>query len=274
MIAASDEMQRIFFKVKQVAKYFSVLLISGPPGTGKDMLAGAVHKVSDRPQGPLIRFHCAAVTAEAAEAQLFGELGREAGATYRPGMLEKAAGGVLLLDQIESLPSHVQNKLLNFLDTNEFTAVGSTEIKTLDAKLVAMTSKDLHLESEEGRFLEELYYRLSRIEFRLPPLAERGADVLLLARYFVTRVRTDRPKPVSGFTDTVITLFNRYPWEGNVRELKNTIESAAMIASVETIDLEDLPRGLTEFYRQNQQLLGKEIISALAQEPRDRRRGK
>ncbi|MBI4859280.1 MAG: sigma 54-interacting transcriptional regulator [Candidatus Riflebacteria bacterium] len=219
-----------------------------------------------------MRFNCASA-GPAVERRFFGEAVSLPG-TDIDGALHMANRGTLVLDQVERFPQPAQYELLNFLDTGVFSRIGSPDLCEVDVKIVALTARDLKSASEGGLFLEQLYYRLSRLEFVLPRLADRADDVALLAQHFLTLCAARRPAP-KGFDQLVMSLFKRYTWEGNVRELKNTVDSAALLASTKpSVEMDDLPHKLAEYYRENQNLFAKDILSTLAEEERKSRRFK
>jgi two-component system response regulator HydG len=243
LVGGSPAMQRVYRIAQQVAAARATVLITGESGTGKGALARAIHAHGPRKDGPFVTLHCAALAESLLESELFGhERGSFTGADRRRvGRFEQADGGTLFLDEIGEIPPSVQVKLLRVLQERTFERVGGNSTVKVDVRLVAATNKDLALEVQEGRFREDLYYRLNVVHIEMPPLRERGQDVIVLARHFLARHAQENAKPVRGFTDAAVAKLLAYRWPGNVRELENAIERAVVLTQGDLIDAADLP---------------------------------
>ncbi len=243
IIGGHPSMQELLKKVAYVAQTRTNVLIIGESGTGKELIAAAVHQNSKRAAAPFVRLNCAALSESVLESELFGhERGAFTGAlTRREGRFEKAHGGTLFLDEIGEVSSSVQVKLLRFLQEREFERVGGNETVRVDVRVVAATNKDLLHQVSEGRFREDLYYRLNVVRLTVPPLRARPSDILQLADHFLRRSATENEIEVQGFTEAAKQLLLSYPWPGNVRELQNTVEQAVVLTETGRVDVEDLP---------------------------------
>jgi DNA-binding NtrC family response regulator len=223
----------------------SSVLLQGESGTGKDLVAKAIHYGSQRAERPFVAVNCAALPATLIESELFGyEKGAFTDAKSRKeGLFEQAEGGTLLLDEIGELELSLQAKLLRVLEEGAFRRVGGLRDIPLDVRVLAASNRDLKAESEAGRFRLDLYYRLSIIQIDIPPLRERGDDVLLLAQHYIDRIgaRLKRTKKISGLSPAAVDVFRKYKWPGNVRELRNVIERALILEDAEQITTEYLP---------------------------------
>jgi two-component system, NtrC family, response regulator AtoC len=241
---AMAEMIRLARKV--AASEASSVLLLGESGTGKDLVAKAIHYGSSRADQPFIAINCAAIPATLIESELFGhEKGAFTDAKGRKeGLFEQAQGGTLFLDEIGELELGLQAKLLRVLEEGSFRRVGGLKDLPLDVRVVAASNRDLKAESEAGRFRLDLYYRLSVIQIDLPPLRDRGDDVLLLAKYYLAHFNERLRKRIRGLTSEVEETFRRYTWLGNVRELRNVIERVMILEDSDLITAEWLPRGL------------------------------
>ena len=237
MIGECESMQVLFKNIQKVAPTDSTVLVLGESGTGKELVARAVHDQSLRHGGPLISVNCAAIPETLIESELFGhEKGAFTGANAnRKGLVEAADGGTLFLDEIGELPLEAQARLLRLLQEKEVRRVGSVQSKTVDVRLVAATHRNLKYLAREGRFREDLYYRLHVVELKLPPLRERGADVEKLARELLARTTRRMAKQEMSFTNDAIAAINKYSWPGNVRELENAIERAVILCDGQVI---------------------------------------
>ena len=236
-------MQRLLKMVAQVAPSRSTVLIAGESGTGKELIAAAIHQNSKRKGGPFVRLNCAALAETLLESELFGhEKGAFTGAIgRREGRFEQADGGTLFLDEVSEIPLSVQVKLLRFLQERQLERVGGNDTLQLDVRVVAATNKDLKALVENGKFREDLYYRLNVIQLDLPPLRARRSDIPLLATHFLHAFAKENERELSGFTDEAMQLLLAYPWPGNVRELENAIERAVVLSTGDTIGSELLP---------------------------------
>lgn len=242
LIGKSEPMKRIYRLARQVADAKAVVLITGESGTGKGALARAIHDNSPRADMPFVAVHSAALVDSLLESELFGhERGAFTGADKRrAGRFEQANGGTLFLDEIGEISASTQVKLLRVLQERTFERVGGNDPITVDVRLIAATSRDLATEVQQGRFREDLYYRLNVVHIRMPPLRERGEDVLLLAETFLARFSVENAKDVKGFTDRARKKILEYPWPGNVRELENAIERAIVLCDGPRLDLDHL----------------------------------
>jgi len=235
--------RRTLETVAQVAPSMATVLLLGESGTGKELLARAIHQGSPRTSAPFVPVNCAALPESILEAELFGyERGAFTGAVQRQeGRFAQANGGTLFLDEIGEIPIHIQVKLLRVLQEGEVERLGGKTVK-IDVRLVAATNQDLRLAVREGRFREDLYYRLNVIQIRLPPLRDRRDDVPLLAEHFLRLFAARNGRQVHGFTSDAISIMERYDWPGNVRELENAVERAVVLARGATIGVDDLPQ--------------------------------
>ena len=243
LIGASPAMQKVYRTARQVATSRATVLITGESGTGKGELARAIHALSPRAKLPFISLHCAAVPETLLESEMFGhEKGSFTGADKRRvGRFEQAHGGTLFLDEIGELSPLVQTKLLRVLQERQIERVGGNETLAVDVRVIAATNRDLAAEVREGRFREDLYYRLNVVHLDMPPLRLRGSDVLVLANAFMRRFAEDNKKPVEELTEEARTKVLAHRWPGNVRELENAIERAVVLCGGTKIDADDLP---------------------------------
>lgn len=235
--------RRTLETVAQAAPSMATVLLLGESGTGKELLARAIHQGSPRSGAPFVPVNCAALPESILEAELFGyERGAFTGAVQRQeGRFAQANGGTLFLDEIGEIPIHVQVKLLRVLQEGEVERLGGKTVK-IDVRLVAATNQDLRLAVREGRFREDLYYRLNVIQIRLPPLRDRRDDVPLLAEHFLRLFAARNARQVHGFTPDAMSTMERYDWPGNVRELENAVERAVVLARGPMIGVDDLPQ--------------------------------
>jgi Nif-specific regulatory protein len=232
--------------VDQVAETNSTVLIYGETGTGKELVAKALHENSKRSKGPLVQVNCAAMPDSLLESELFGhEKGAFTGAvSRRRGCFEEAQGGTIFLDEIGELSAVAQAKLLRVLQEKEFSPLGSSRSIKVDVRVVAATNKDLEQEVSKGNFRSDLYYRLNVFPIFLPALKERGPDILLLADFFIVKYAREFSKQVKRISTSAIDLLLAYHWPGNVRELENCIERAVLLADGESIESRHLPPSL------------------------------
>ena len=243
LIGASPAMQKIYRVARQVASSRATVLITGESGTGKGELARAIHAISPRAKAPFVSLHCAAVPESLLESEMFGhEKGSFTGADKRRiGRFEQASGGTLFLDEIGDLSPLVQTKLLRVLQERHFERVGGNDTIAVDVRVVAATNRDLSIEVRDGRFREDLFYRLNVVHIEMPPLRLRGSDVLVLANAFFRRFAEDNQKPVEELSKQARTKILAHRWPGNVRELENAIERAVVLCEGARIDADDLP---------------------------------
>ncbi len=242
MIGTNEKMKEVFYLIRKYAATDYPVLIIGETGTGKELTARAIHQKSSRANKRFVVVNCASIPSELLEAELFGyEKGAFTGADRRkPGKIEFADGGTLFLDEIGDMPYNLQAKLLRFLQEYTFERLGGTETLTANVRIIAATNVNLKKAIEEGKFREDLYYRLSVLTINLPPLRERGEDVVIMAKYFVDRYSKEIGKNIKGLTKDAIDLIRTYSWPGNVRELINVIRKAVVLTDKEYIDAEDL----------------------------------
>jgi DNA-binding NtrC family response regulator len=243
VVGAHPTMQVLFNRVIQAARSKATVLVHGETGTGKELIASAIHKNSRRREGPFVRLNCAALAPGVLESELFGhEKGSFTGAQgTRRGRFEQADGGTLFLDEISEVPAAVQVKLLRFLQERELERVGGDETIRVDVRVVAATNRDLRVLVEDGRFREDLYYRLNVVRIETPPLRARPSDIPLLADHFLSRFAEENEADVQGFSEAAMQLMLDYPWPGNVRELMNVVEQAVVLASGPLVEAGELP---------------------------------
>ena len=243
IISRNPEMERIFGMLPLIAESSSTVLITGQSGTGKELVARAIHNQSDRRDAPFVPFNCTAVPEGLIESELFGyHKGAFTGAQRnKPGRIAQANGGTLLLDEVGELPLAIQVKLLRFLQDHRYEPLGSTSTISADVRIVAATNVDLRQAVKEGRFREDLFYRIHIIEVPLPPLAQRKEDIPLLVRHFVNRLARSMHKQIDNVTNEALAALMRYDWPGNIRELENAIEHAVVLCRVSSIGPQHLP---------------------------------
>ncbi|MCK6529298.1 sigma-54 dependent transcriptional regulator [Myxococcota bacterium] len=243
IIGHSDGLRRVLDVVRQVAPAQATVLITGESGTGKELIAEALHHLSPRAQGPMVKLACAALPETLLESELFGhEAGAFTGATgLRKGRFELADGGTLFLDEVAEMSAATQVKLLRVLQQGEIERVGGSRTLRVDVRIVAATHRDLQAEVKVGRFREDLYWRLHVIRIHLPPLRERIGDVPLLVDHFVRRFAERNGKAIQGVSPEAMDLLSNHAWPGNVRELENTIERAVVLCRGARIVEADLP---------------------------------
>jgi two-component system response regulator HydG len=243
LLGASAAMQRVYQIVRQVAPARATVLITGESGTGKGEVARALHALSPRNSGTFVSLHCAALAESLLESELFGhEKGSFTGADKkRIGRIEQADGGTLFLDEIGEIPAATQIKLLRVLQERSFERVGGNETVKVDVRVVAATNKNLAEEVREGRFREDLYYRLNVVHVEMPPLRQRGNDVVLLAEHFLRRFARENNRRIDGFSEAARAKLVAHRWPGNVRELENAVERAVVFTEGELVEAEALP---------------------------------
>ncbi len=243
LVGASPVMQKVYRTARQVAGARATVLITGESGTGKGELARAIHAVGPRAKKPFVSLHCAALAETLLESELFGhEKGSFTGADKRRiGRFEQANGGTLFLDEIGEVPMSTQIKLLRVLQERTFERVGGNESVQVDVRLIAATNRDLAADVREGRFREDLFYRLNVVKIEMPPLRMRGGDILVLANHFLRKFAEENHARIDGFTDAARTKLLTHRWPGNVRALENAIERAVVLCEKNRIDDSDLP---------------------------------
>ena len=243
IVGRSDAMRSVLTLVRQVADTNATVLILGESGTGKELIAQAIHRLARRRQAAFVAINCAAMSETLLESELFGhERGAFTGAVRNHrGKFEYADGGTLFLDEIGDMPLTLQAKLLRVLETREVVRVGSNEPIKVDVRIVAATNKDLEQAVREGRFREDLYFRIKVVTVRLPPLRDRGDDVPALVERFVKEFSALHGRTVQSVTTAAMGKFLGYAWPGNVRQLRNVIETAVLVTPGTTIDVPNLP---------------------------------
>ncbi len=252
IVGRSPLMLQVFERIRRVAPHFRTVLVSGATGTGKELVATALHRLSPASKGRLAVCNCSAVVESLFESELFGHVkGAFTGAVQdKAGVFEYANGGTVFLDEIGDLPLDTQSKLLRVLENGEIQRVGSPVTRRVDVRVVSATNRNLQELMSMRQFREDLYYRLSMVEISLPRLAERKEDLPLLERHFIEQFAAQYNKAIRGITPRAQILLARYSWPGNVRELKSVLGNACMMAEGETIDVHDLPENLRNRLRQ------------------------
>jgi DNA-binding NtrC family response regulator len=246
MIGRSPLMLEVYAKIRRIAPHFRTVLVTGATGTGKELVAKALHRLSPASRGPFVICNCSALVDNLVESELFGHVrGAFTGATHdKVGMFEHAGGGTVFLDEIGELAPAAQAKLLRVLQNHQVQRVGSLTPRDIDVRVIAATHRNLKTMIREGQFREDLYYRLTVVEIALPVLASRREDLPLLERYFIEKFSAEYNKPISGLVRRVQTRLAAYPWPGNVRELENVIGNACIMTNGNLIDIGDLPEKL------------------------------
>lgn len=243
IVGASPGIRRVIDRVRKFAKNKATVLILGETGTGKDLVARAIHAQSARARRPFLALNCAGLNENLVESELFGHVrgAFTSAVADRRGHFEAAHGGTLFLDEIGEMPITMQAKLLRVLDTREVTPVGSTDVRRIDVRVIAATNRNLKDLIEEKKFREDLYFRLRLLVIELPPLRERRQDIPQLAHYFVNKANRTHGMSVPGITGDAIGYLVKYYWPGNVRELESTIEALVVEVEDRPIDADDLP---------------------------------
>jgi two-component system, NtrC family, response regulator HydG len=246
IVGRSPLMLEVYAKIRRIAPHFRTVLVTGATGTGKELVAKALHRLSPSAGGPFVVCNCSALVESLVESELFGYVrGAFTGAHQdKAGMFEHADGGTIFLDEVGELAPAAQAKLLRVLQNRQVQRVGSLHPRNIDVRVIAATHRDLGTMVRENRFREDLYYRLAVVEIPLPVLASRREDLPLLERYFIQKFSSEYNKPISGLVRRAQTRLAAYPWPGNVRELENVIGNACMMASGNLIDVSDLPERL------------------------------
>ena len=241
-IGESQEIKRIFDLVTRISKSDATVILNGEMGTGKELIAGAIHYNSKRAKHAFVKVNCAALEQQTLESELFGhEAGAFDGADkQRTGRFEQADGGSIFLDEVGAMSHSTQAKLLRIIKTGEFQRLGGKRTHTVDLRIIAATYKNLYKEIEEGRFREDLFYLLNAVTIHVPPLRERKGDILLLAFFFLKKFCNDMNKSLKELHPRTIKLLTEYTWPGNIRELQNAIERAVLMSDGMTIKPEDL----------------------------------
>ncbi|MBI5663946.1 MAG: sigma-54-dependent Fis family transcriptional regulator, partial [Nitrospirae bacterium] len=243
MVSKNPEILDIFTMIRRIAPYYRTMLIQGDTGTGKEVLARAVHKLGPAPNGPFIVCNCGGLVENLIESELFGHVkGAFTGASSnKEGLFEAAGNGTIFLDEIGHMPLSFQPHLLRVLQDGEFRRVGSTKSMKAGCRIIAATNVDLTDEVKKGNFREDLFFRLSVVTITVPPLRERKEDIPLLSRFFLDRLNRKIGKNIRGITMDVKRILMSYDWPGNIRELENILERAVLVTNVNFIRTHDLP---------------------------------
>jgi Nif-specific regulatory protein len=246
MVGSSNAMQEVYRLIEQVADSNATVLIRGESGTGKDLVAHAIHYSSPRASKPFIKVNCTALPETLLESELFGhEKGAFTGATERKlGRFERAHGGTIFLDEIGDFPVNLQVKLLRVIQFKEFERLGGHETIKTNVRIIVATNKNLEQEIKEGVFREDLYYRINVFPIYLPPLRERKDDIMQLADYFLEKISAENNKHITRISTPAIEMLTRYHWPGNIREVENCIERAVLLCDGDVIRSEHLPPSL------------------------------
>ncbi len=243
IIGQSHAMKSVFEIIKRVATSDGTVLITGKSGTGKELVARAIHYNSNRSTKRFVTVNCGAIVETLFESELFGhKKGSFTGATSdKEGLFKVADGGTVFLDEVSEIPLHLQVKLLRAIEQKEITPVGMTDSFHVNVRIIAATNRDLRKEIEAGRFREDLYYRLNVVEIHLPSLSERPDDIPILANHFLEEYRKQMGRPIKGISNEAMAALMRYQWKGEIRELENVIERAVIFCDKDFIGLEHLP---------------------------------
>ncbi len=263
MIGRSPLMLEVYARIRRIAPHFRTVLVTGATGTGKELVARALHRLSPVPRGPFVVCNCSALVDNLVESELFGHSrGAFTGAVQeKAGMFEHADHGTIFLDEIGELAPAAQAKLLRVLQNRQVQRIGSLTPREVDVRVIAATHRDLKTMVCDGRFREDLYYRLAVVEIPLPTLANRREDLPLLERYFIEKFSAEYDKPIAGIARRAQTRLNTYPWPGNVRELENVVGNACMMMDGNLIDIGDLPARLLG--QQDESLAGNDFFLSL-----------
>jgi two-component system response regulator AtoC len=247
IIARSEAMAHVFELVEKVAEHKTTVLITGESGTGKDLIAKTLHSNGNRASIPMVSINCGSIPENLLESELFGyKKGAFTDAVKdKPGLFEEADSGTMFLDEIGELPLPLQVKLLRVLQEEEISPLGSTVSKKIDVRVIAATSRDLQKEVDEGRFREDLFYRINVMKIHLPPLRERRGDIPLLIGYFINHFNRKLEKDIEGLSSQAMPILMAYSWPGNIRELENVIERAVLLGKGRWITPRDLPQSIT-----------------------------
>ncbi len=246
IVGEHPAMKKLLDLVSQVGPSRASVLILGESGTGKELVAEAIHKHSPREAKPFVRLNCASLAESLLESELFGhEKGAFTGAVgRREGRFKQADGGTLFLDEVSEIPMPLQVKLLRFLQTKEFERVGGNESLRVDVRILAATHRDLKARVAEGKFREDLFYRLNVVTLEIPPLRERATDIPNLATFFLRKYAQENGKPIEGFDERALEALSRYRFPGNVRELENVVERAVVLGDGALIEPRHLPSSI------------------------------
>ena len=258
MLGTSPAVTKVYDRIARIAESDATVLIAGESGTGKELVAGALHRRSRRSKGPFVAINCAAMPEALLESELFGHVKGAFTDAKAPkkGLFAEASGGTLFLDEIGEMPLTMQPKMLRALETRAVRPVGGSVEIPFDVNLVTATNRDLETAVAEGRFREDLFYRINVVHIELPPLRARGNDILLLAQHFLERFTARSAKRIVGLSTAVAKKLLAYAWPGNVRELQNCMEQAVALARFEEITVEDLPERIRDYKSSNVLVVG------------------
>ncbi len=263
IIARSEAMRHVFDLVSKVADHKTTILVTGESGTGKDLIARAIHESGNRADAPMVSINCGGIPENLLESELFGyKRGAFTDAVKdKPGRFEEADGGTLFLDEIGEMPPSLQVKLLRVLQEGEITPLGGVGSEKIDVRVIAATSKDLRKEVEAEKFREDLFYRINVMTIHLPALRERRGDIPLLVGYFIEMFNKKLKKDIEGLSSEAMPLLMGYRWPGNIRELENVIERAVLLAKGRWITPEELPPSVTSDQSSPSSLIPEGILS-------------
>jgi two-component system response regulator AtoC len=261
IVGESPVMKKVFDIIRYTAPTQASVLIQGPSGTGKELVAQAIHRLSGR-KGAFVAVHCAALSETLLESELFGhEKGAFTGATLqRKGRFELADGGTLFLDEISEIEPAMQVKLLRVLEERNFERVGGEESISVDIRIIAATNRDLSEYVKQGKFREDLFFRLNVVDIVLPSLRDRAGDIPLLAVRFLKEYAERNNRRVMGLTPAAMTLLSSYAWPGNVRELRNTLEKMVVLSQAEVLDVSDVPLNIRESVRHTENQVTESVL--------------
>jgi two-component system, NtrC family, response regulator AtoC len=273
MIGTSPAILQVFELIERIGDTDASVLINGKSGTGKELVARALHQRGRRADGPFVAVNCAAIPEQLLESELFGHVkGAFTDArSARRGLMHKANGGTLFLDEIAELPLAMQPKILRALQERAVRPVGGDQEEPYDARIITATNRDLEAEVAQGRFREDLYYRINVVRIEVPPLRARGNDVLLIAQHMVARVAAQLGKRVKGLSSPAAAKLLAYGWPGNVRELENCIERAVALATFEQLTVDDLPEKIRNYRSDDLSIPGVQATELLPMEEVERR---
>lgn len=247
MLGRSTVMQAVYTTIESLASSRATAMITGESGTGKELAARAIHDLSARAPGAFVAVNCAAIPNDLIESELFGEAaGVRGNSNSRDGLIRQSDGGTLFLDEVCDMPFELQSVLLRFIQSGTFKPVGSDTEMTASVRILAATNRDPLFEMREGRLREDLFYRLHVVPLRIPPLRERGDDVILLAEHFLNDFARQEEREVSAFSDDARREFRRYPWPGNVRQLENIIHRLVLMTDGDTVGYDDLRLAISD----------------------------
>jgi len=261
IIGRSDGIRQVMDEIRKIADARSNILITGETGTGKELFARAIHHNSSRSDRPFVPINCSAIPEQLLESELFGFIrGAFTGALQtKKGLFEEADGGTIFLDEVGELSPPFQAKLLRVLEDQEIRPIGSTQSRKVDVRIISATNRDIERAVSEGRFREDLLYRINVVTITLPPLKDRDGDVRLLAEHFTARFAAEMGKSVSGISDEAMKVFESYHWPGNVRELQNVVERAVLLSEDGEIRAEHLPKNVARKHSFLDQAVSKKL---------------